>query len=458
MSTVFGFSKRLFTSLMSTFDITSDLVNSLNFLGQNASAKMVGATFGASGASTNNNGTTNSHPHNTTVTYSPKCQFLNNYLTNFSENNNTTFNDRIEHYINANFVCSSEGVNAHVVWGALGIAIMFIPGLVSMVMYIFNNSHTKNKFRKGEYPHDLIVMLLMAMFPLTMIAFQFYSTFTCQGEVYQGYMAIGVALEAFLESFLQLILQTYTIFYGYEITNTQIAAICASFFFLSKASIDLDLEMYKHELSPCDIVKHFAIMLPGYAATIAFRVLSFSMTMAFLRMWSIIPMCLLFLELSVAYYVSFKYDKDDLSRTVPIIITNLGVTNVGMLGAKHLINEEQKQNSGDVKIFYEDNDKFMKLSSTLSFIHHFIVVTAILGLVLHNPCYFEHWACPKFILSNYDGFFHDYMYLMVGGILGLGLFGLASMLKLGARSLRIVQNQLSLRKRQGRLLGKTQKN
>ena len=100
---------------MSTFDITSDLVNSLNFLGQNASAKIVGATFGASGASTKNNGTTNSHPHNTTVTYSPKCKFLNNYLTNFSENNKTTFNDRIEHYLKANFVCSSEGVDAHVV-------------------------------------------------------------------------------------------------------------------------------------------------------------------------------------------------------------------------------------------------------------------------------------------------------------------------------------------------------
>ena len=98
MSTVFGFSKRLFTSLMSTFDITSDLVNSLNFLGQNASANIVGATFGASGASTNNSGTTNSYPHNATVTYSPKCKVFNNSITNFSENNNTTFNGQIENY------------------------------------------------------------------------------------------------------------------------------------------------------------------------------------------------------------------------------------------------------------------------------------------------------------------------------------------------------------------------
>ena len=458
MSTFLGFSKRLFTSLMSTFDITSDLVNSLDFLGHNASVKIVGATFGTSGASTNNTGTTNSHPHNTTVTYSPKCKFFNNSITNFSENNKTAFHNQIEKYLNTNFVCSSEGIDVHVVWGALGISIMFIPGLVSMIMYIFNEPRSGNEFRKdyiftrtdeetrndnkfrtGNYPHDLIVMLLMAMFPVTVIIFQFYSTFTCQGEVYQGYMAIGVALEAFLESFLQLTLQTYTIFYGYQITNTQIATICASFFILSKASIDFELEMYERELSICGTVKHFAFMLPGYAATIAFRVLAFSITMAFLRMWSILPMSLLFLELSVAYYISLEETPwEHLEKSIPIIITNLGVTNLGMVGANHLISVEQKQNQEDVYSFYVQHDRFMKLSSTLSFIHHFIVVATILGLVANNPCYLDHWTCPKFILNNYGGFFHDYMYSLTGGVIGLGLFGIASTLKLGARGLQIM--------------------
>ena len=455
MSNILGFSKRLFTSLMSTFDITSDLANSLDFLGHNASAKIVGATFGTAGASTNNNETTSSYPLNTTVTYSPKCKFFKNSITNFSESNITTFNDQIENYLNTNFICSSEGVDAHVVWGALGIAIMFIPGLISIIMYIFNDpdetnkrviftrqdeeTRNDNKFRTGKYPHDLIVMLLMAMFPLTVIVFQFYSTFTCQGEVYQGYMAIGVALEAFLESFLQLILQTYTIFYGYEITNTQIATICASFFILSKASIDFELEMYEREISICGTVKHFALVLPGYAATIAFRVLSFSITMAFLRIWSIIPMFLLFLELSVAYYVAFEETPwAYLEDSIPIIITNLGVTNLGMVGANLFISEEQKQNQEDVYSYYVQNDRFMKYSSTLSFIHHFIVVGTILGLVAHDPCYLDHWACPKFILSNYGGLFHNNMYSLTGGIFGFGLFGLASTLKLGARGLQIV--------------------
>ena len=164
-----GFSKRLFTSLMSTFDITSDLVNSLDFLGHNASTKLLEVASGTFGILTNNNETINSHPLNVTVTYSPKCKFFNTSIAHISENSNTTFGHQIENYLITNFVCSSEGVDVHVVWGALGIAIMFVPGLVSMIIYIFSEPSCDNKFRKGEYPHDLIVMLLMAMFPLTVI-------------------------------------------------------------------------------------------------------------------------------------------------------------------------------------------------------------------------------------------------------------------------------------------------
>ena len=152
-----------------------------------------------------------------------------------------------------------------------------------------------------------------------------------------------------------------------------------------------------------------------------------------------IPMSLLFLELSVAYYVAFEETPwAYLEDSIPIIITNLGVTNLGMVGANHLISEEQKQNQEDVYNYYVQNDRFMKYSSTLSFIHHFIVVATILGLVAHDPCYLDHWACPKFILSNYGGLFHNKMYSLTGGIIGLGLFGLASTLRLGARGLQIV--------------------
>ena len=101
--------------------------------------------------------------------------------------------------------------------------------------------------------------------------------------------------------------------------------------------------------------------------------------------------------------------------------------------------EEEKRNGGTVEDYLDGTDKFIKMSSTLSFIHHSIVITTILGLIAHDPCYFEHWACPKFILNNYGGFFYGIRYEMVGGIIGLGLFGLMSSLRLGARSLKILR-------------------
>ena len=127
----------------------------------------------------------------------------------------------------------------------------------------------------------------MVFFPFTTILFQLYSTITCRGDVHQGYMAIVVALEAVVESFLQLVLQNYTLLLGYSITSTQIIIICASFFILSKASIDLDLEVYENNLGFRDTVKHYITLIPGYNSTIVFLTLSFAITIAFLRMWCV---------------------------------------------------------------------------------------------------------------------------------------------------------------------------
>ena len=50
---------------------------------------------------------------------------------------------------------------------------------------------------------------------------------------------------------------------------------------------------------------HYLKMIPGYCATIAFRVIAFSVTLAFLRGWSLIPISVLMFELIVAYRISF---------------------------------------------------------------------------------------------------------------------------------------------------------
>ena len=424
-SEVGGFFKRLLSSTMSFFDITSDLVNSCDFLGHNASATIIDAgkkmmdMVSRDDLVSNNISDFKHSYHLRHVTSYEGCKLPKKFNSNPRNGYNATNIDRLTGLLynslfsDHGFVCGSEGVDEHVIWGTLGIIIMFIPGLVAIGMFMFNKPSPDNKFRKGKYPHDLIVIFLMAMFPLTVLIFQFYTTLTCQGEVCQGYMAIGVALEAFVESFLQLILQTFTICYGYEITYTQIVAIFGSFFILSKTSIDLDLEMNHHFLSTWDIVMHFTNLGPGYAATIAFRVLSFSITMAFLRLWSIIPISLLFLELVATCYICFRKLRQTnfgYAAYLPLIITNLGVTNVGTIGANQFMKDEMKQECGEVVNYYKETDKFIKISSIMSFIHHSVVIATIVGLITYNPCYFQHWTCPKFILNNYKGYLHEHMH------------------------------------------------
>ena len=115
------------------------------------------------------------------------------------------------------------------------------------------------------------------------------------------------------------------------------------------------------------------------------------------------------------------------------------MTNVGMVGAAEFIYYESKNEEITVRDYYKQTDKFIKISSILSFVHHCMVMMTILGLIAHNPWYFDHWTCPKFILNNYDGYFYYNKYEMAGGIIGLGLFGCMSTFILGAKGLRLAE-------------------
>ena len=159
-----------------------------------------------------------------------------------------------------------------------------------------------------------------------------------------------------------------------------------------------------------------------------------------------IPITLLFLELVATCYLCFRDLREThigYSAYLPLIITNLGVTNVGTIGANQFMKDEMKQECGEVASYYKETDKFIKISSIMSFIHHSVVIATIVGLITYNPCYFQHWTCPRFILNNYKGYLYDHMYCVAVGIIGLGLFGLQSTLFLGARSLKILKREYS---------------
>ena len=176
--------------------------------------------------------------------------------------------------------------------------------------------------------------------------------------------------------------------------STQIITISASFVLLSKASIDLDLEMYEHKLTFKDTVVHYLKTAPGYCATIAFRALAFSITLAFFRFWSLIPICFLMFEFIAAYRIAFgtfgSFDGVVDSPFLPMMITNLGVSNVGMIGACGYMRSKSKEEGKFVYEYLGKTNTFIRLSSIASFIHHATVLTVILALVIHDPTFFEH--------------------------------------------------------------------
>ena len=119
-----------------------------------------------------------------------------------------------------------------------------------------------------------------------------------------------VAAEAFFESFPQMILQGYTILYGYEVTTAQIISICASFLLLARTCIWIDLFMLDEELTFRETIIHTIKVLPTHVSTIIFRVSSFSLTIAFLRGWSVIPIVVLYFGLLIITYKRYRHVDD----------------------------------------------------------------------------------------------------------------------------------------------------
>lgn len=303
------FLKRLLTSFLSIIDIVSDLVNSCDLLGYQTSTKIMSGIFGDDSRLPLTTNLSKSYAVNYTAFGKGESKYDNNftikcYDTSVSSRNGT-FNKVFDDLVTNTSLRIDEDNDIHLIWGVLSVSIMFLPGAMAIFMS-YNSESTRPIFEVNDGPKIRRIrnILLMALFPLTVILLQLYGLISYKNKEIHGFTAIGVALEAFLESFLQLVLQLYTIYYGYSVTTTQIVAICASFAILSKASIDLDLEMYFGDnLSVSDTIIHYTRIVPGYCATIAFRALAFSSTLAFLRLWSIIPMFLLVIELTIVYWI-----------------------------------------------------------------------------------------------------------------------------------------------------------
>ena len=125
------------------------------------------------------------------------------------------------------------------------------------------------------------------------------------------------------------------------------------------------------------------------------------------------------------------------SPFVALMITNLGVTNVGMIGAMENIGQDERENGSYVSFYIDQTNRFIRFSSTVSYLHHATVLSVILGLMEIDQNYFQHWKSPTFILKNYDQTFYVHRFYIFVGICGMGLIGLLLSFYLGASGMEI---------------------
>ena len=342
--------------LASFFDIGTDLINSLDFLGYNVS-EMISDTVIDSLHS----------PESTHNVSSVKVS-------------NPTNADKI-----------AEKYEKHEIWGLLGIFIIFFPGIVAIPPVLFYQSNM------GRYKMAIIFAVLLCCYPITLISISFGSLFRItigKGSQILWFTRVMVGAEAFFESFPQMILQLFTIAYGYEITTAQKVSIFASFLLISRTAISYDLLMAQKEFSLSDTIIHTIKVLPGYVTTILFRVAAFTLTIAFLRGWSIIPIFILYLEILAVTYIRYRHVKDVglfFMALWFVSISNLTVLNVYGFGESQFIESDRPSK--------ESGRKFIRLSSVVTFVHHTLLLASIMVFVVYHPGYLLQEQFDKLILK-----------------------------------------------------------
>ena len=253
----------------------------------------------------------------------------------------------------------------------------------------------------------------------------------------------GEGIEAFYESFPQLVLQGYTLLYGYEITTTQLVCIIASLIMLSKSVIQNDIlmakELMEKDFNISQTTWHTVRTLPCYLTTIVFRILAFCLTISCLGRWSWMPMIFLFLELGIVSYIRYRNEENKLRMLISIYdcsLSNCGVLNVYSrrqnistqnkkeTNAFEAIIDEFIDRSKDIQLKNEkerrkvDARKFVRLSAIVSFLHHSVILGTIMILARLNPDYWSRAEFDKLILKPGT----ERFYWVAAGTMMTGLF------------------------------------
>ena len=338
-----GFSMDLVNSLISFFgaicDLTSDVINSLDFIGVNATSTLL---------------------------------------------------DTVNICVSSSESCGSIKVHRHETWGYIGLGIIFLPGLVLLPPFLVGAIRNKN------WTYFFIFLFLIPFYPITLILVQLlYVVSNCclVDKNVKVVANIAIAMEAFFEGFCQLVLQGYTVLYGYPVTKTQMVSVIFSFLALARTATIYDILMKKVELNFVQSLCHCIDTLPCYASAIVFRVTALSLTIAYLRLWSIIPISLLFLELLIPSYIRYRNVEEKSRRFAFVYLTCL--SNGGVLNANNFgeLNSDEEDHNND-----DDGRRFIRYSSIITFLHHTTVLCVIIVLTILVPDYFEEGRVSEVVL------------------------------------------------------------
>ena len=136
-----------------------------------------------------------------------------------------------------------------------------------------------------------------------------------------------------------------------------------------------------------------------------YRCGSLVVTIAYLRLFSLIPFFILLLELGLVSWIRFRrfiYRK--------IFIAQIMISNIGVLNSYAFLMDKEEEDE-------EDISKFIVRSSVIAFIHHTILIVIIMVIGYLNPDFFV----PELILKPSDQKF----YIALSSIIVIGAMSLA---------------------------------
>ena len=345
-----GLGKHLFNFGFTSFDIGSDIANSLNFLGVFNNDKYTNIT---------------------------SISFTN--LT-YPITSNPTMPLSVTNEMN---LCPTIDQREDYIWGMLSLGIVFLPGIIWSSSDITKAIYNRNW--RLLVCWIILQPMLSLIFPLALLFLQFGAILLkCfQFEVDQEFqlqITRFAATQSSIESTFQLLLQLFTLLNGYQSTLLQKVAIVTSFFQIGRCSVLNDIEtkinrMGGKELSFKESLLETIYRLPLYSSTIIFRIGSLCLTMAYLRYFSLIPIAILVVVQSLITWKRCKKLKntrndtqESLYQTVQLVVANIGVIKAyGM----HVEDPYNKLSEDE-----KDVAQFIKHSTIASFLYHTAILMA----------------------------------------------------------------------------------